>query len=75
MLFECKTCGATTQHMNKRQRKCGHDEFTVMTCKSCHNHSAKCNFCDFHNQYSGNKMQQSFRKKNECTRESVQEQL
>ena len=49
--------------MNKRQRKCGEDEFTVMTCNYCHNHTAKCNHCEFNQQYSGNKMHGNFRKK------------
>ena len=34
----------------------------MMTCNSCYTHSAKCNLCDFHHQYSGNKMQSNDRR-------------
>ena len=63
MKLECKTCGGDTEHHNKRKRKCGDDEFTVVTCNYCKNHTARCNLCDYQQQYSGIKMNSTFRRK------------
>ena len=40
-------------HFNKRTRRSGGVEFSVIACISCYAHSAKCNYCDFHHQFSG----------------------